>query len=436
MRRPFLLSKAAPLALVALAGCGGGPVGFDVNANVDATPDDVAGESESPDGAAFEGGINDVQALDIVRDVQLDPDASCATATAMATIETLPVDIIWVVDNSSSMGTAIDQITMGLNNFASLISTRGFDYHVIMLSLRPVDGTTSRTRSVGGSTRYTVCIPPPLAGDSLCHDGPRFFQSSIDIRSTQPLEQFLGTLGQTSGYMATQGPSTGGRGGDPWRSFLRDTSTKTIVMVSDDNSRLSADYFLHFHGGANPNNSNLTLPPGILDPSWGGLFDNLTFDGLYGWDSETDPAAICHYPGGATPSSSGPVYTTLVTSTMGVRARICDGASAWGPFFDSVAMAVDRTSRIACDVAIPMPPDGSSLDPMRVNVVLNGMTSTLLGKVANAAACTSSGGWYYDDDANPTRVILCPSSCDRAQTELRGEGRGIQVQFGCTTIPG
>jgi hypothetical protein len=124
---------------------------------------------------------------------------------------------------------------------------------------------------------------------------------------------------------------------------------------------------------------------------------------------------------------------------MGVRAQICAGASAWGPFFNSIASAVERTSRVACDLAIPPPPDGMILDPSRVNVILTatmGGTRTVLGKVRDAAACGAAGGWYYDNDSNPMRVILCPTSCERAQATVRSGGASIAVQFGCSSIPG
>ncbi len=424
-RRDFALRTLASISL--LAGCGPARA-------FDGSVQDGSSDVRTADGMAADAidtgtdgsSVRDVLPIDVPRDNTLDPDASCTSATAMASVEILPVDIIWMVDNSSSMAPAIDQVIAGLNGFASVISSRGFDYRVIMLSLR----NTTRTITVAGSTRYTVCIPPPLAGDMLCGNNTRFFHSSIDVRSTQPLEQFLGTLGQTAGYRLGEA-----RGGEPWRAFLRPEATKTIVVVTDDNSRLTADDFLHFAGGTNPFNSNM-LPPGILDASWGGLFDAMTFDAIYGWGSPTDAAIRCRYADGTQPPSSGPVYTTLVNSTMGVRAHICDGPTAWGPFFDSVASAVEHTARLSCDIAIPPPPAGTVLDPARINVWFNGATRSLVGKVADAAACGPTGGWYYDNDANPMRVLLCPASCTRAQTELRGAGHGVEVQFGCSTIPG
>lgn len=361
-------------------------------------------------------------------DVMLEPDAACAAASVEARVERLPVDIIWAVDNSVSMAPAIDQVIAGLNHFATFVGTRGLDYRVVMLSLR----NATRSVTVAGSPRYAVCIPQPLASDDRCGNGERFFHSSVDVRSTQPLEQILGTLGQTAGYTAGEQ-----RGGEAWRPFLRNNATKTFVLVTDDNSRLTPDDFEHFRGGTNPNNSGLRLPPGLLDPSWMGLFQGYAFSAIYGWGSDTDPGARCTYANGSQPPSPGPAYTTLVGRTSGVRARICDGAAAWTPFFDAVASAVVRTARISCDLAIPAVPAGQVLDPGRINVVVTTTASrTVVGNVRDAGACGATGGWHYDNAAHPTRVLLCPATCERAQAELAAGSARVEVQFGCQTIPG
>ncbi len=364
---------------------------------------------------------------DVPTDLVLSPDAACSTSAVEAQVERQPVDIIWVVDNSISMAPAIDEVIRGLNDFARVVGSRGLDYRVVMLSLRNV----RRSVTVAGSGRYAVCIPRPLAGDDACGNGERFFHSSVDVRSTQPLEQLLGTLGQTHGYT-----SADPRGGEAWREFLRADASKTIVVVTDDQSRLTADEFDRFRGGTNPNSGSFSLPPGLLDPSWAGLFAGYTFSGIYGWGSETNPATRCMYPDGSSPPTSGSVYTTLVARTGGVRAKLCDGAAAWVPFFERVATAVERSSRIACDLELPAPPGGSVLDPRLVNVVVTGTSRSVIGKVANAAACRTTGGWYYDDDAHPTRVNLCPASCESANEQLRAGSARIEVQFGCITIPG
>jgi hypothetical protein len=354
-----------------------------------------------------------------------DPDAACATALEEATTRQFPVDIVWMVDNSSSMAPAVAEVKQGLNAFAGRIAGSMLDYRVIVLSLRDRESPIT----VSGSTRYPVCIPPPLAGDDNCGDGERFFQSSVDLRSTQPLEQFLGTLGQTAGYSAGEQ-----RGGEPWAEHLRPEATKTIVIVTDDNARLSVTDFETFAGGRNPFNS-LTLPPGILDPSWGGLFDGYVFSGIYGWGSESDPSVKCLFGDGTEPASSGPTYSTLVSRTNGVRAKLCDGHAAWDSFFEAVAQAVVATSRLSCELDIPVPSTGT-LDHDAVNVRLtDGTTEEILYRVDNAAACGADGGWYYDDPASPSKVLLCQGSCDRAQT-LVGPGKDgrIEVLFGCASI--
>jgi hypothetical protein len=357
-----------------------------------------------------------------------DPASACVTATEAATAEFRPVDIIWLVDNSSSMQPAIDAVTQGLNNFATLIAGKNLDYKIIMLSLR----SKTNPVSMSGSDRWGVCIPQPLAGDANCGNGTRFFQSSIDIKSTQPLEQLLGTLGQTSGYAMGEE-----RGGEPWKDQLRAEATKTIVVVSDDDSRLSANQFETFKGGTNPNNPTYTLPPGILDASWGGLFDDYIFDGIYGWGSQTNPTTTCKYSDGTSPPKPGEVYTELVKRTSGVRAKICDDASAWTSFLDTVAQAVGTSAQLTCELDIPTPAAPAMLDPGAINVLINDdLGSTFLYKVTDAASCTSSGGWYYDNDAAPTKVLLCPTSCEFARDRLNAQHAKIDVFFGCTTIVG
>lgn len=427
---------ALSLALAFAAACGNrNPSRAFVGAPDGGAPDVVALDAASHDAAPADLGDPEISVRpdvpplvrDVPRDLSLAPDAACSSSRVAAQVERLPVDIIWVVDNSVSMAPAIEEVIRGLNAFAALVGSRGLDYRVVMLSLR----NARRSVTVPEGRRYAVCIPAPLAGDERCGDGPRFRHSSVDVRSIQPLEQLLGTLGQTMGYTARDP-----RGGAAWRDFLRPAATRSIVVVTDDQSRLSADHFETFRGGTNPHSRSFDLPPGLLDPSWGGLFTGYTFSAIYGWGDERDPAVRCTYPGGSSPPASGTVYTTLVGRRQGVRARLCDGAGAWGPFFERVATAVERSSRIACDLAIPSPPGGSVLDPRLVNVVVRGAREALIGKVAGAAACRATGGWYYDDEARPTRVNLCPASCERAQDELRAGSATIEVQFGCITIPG
>jgi hypothetical protein len=317
-------------------------------------------------------------------------------------------------------------VSQGLNQFASLIGGKNLDYRIIMISLR----SEKNPVAMAGSNRWGVCVPPPLAGDPHCGNGARFFHSSVDVKSTQPLEQLLGTLGQTDGFKPGDE-----RGGEAWADQLRAGATKTIVVVSDDDSRLTPNDFEHFAGGVSPFSTSNQLPPGLLDASWNGLFDGYIFDGIYGWGSDSDPNQSCKYANGDLPAKPGETYTELVHRTSGVRAKICDSASTWSSFLDTVATAVGQSAKLTCSLPIPTPDAPAVLDPSAINVSIDDDSgSSLVYKVAGAAGCGAGGGWYYDDDANPTRVLLCPASCDLAQSRLDSAHARIDVFFGCTTL--
>ena len=284
---------AGALMATLLGACG--PVDADHQPTHDAGLDGAVGDGDVSDG----GGQQDAY---VPTDRgPLDPDAACESATAIAVVESLPVDIIWVVDNSASMEPAILEVQNGLDDFAALLYSRNLDYRMILLSLRG-----KGIVSLGGSDRYQVCIPPPLSADTECADGSSFFHVSVDIRSVQPIEQFLGTLGQTAGYTAADA-----RGSEPWAQLLRPEASKTIVFVTDDNARTCAlpagatctggeppiteTSLEDFPGGGNPFNSN-ELGPGILTSTYGDLFIGYTFNAIYGWGSATDPDVTCTYP--------------------------------------------------------------------------------------------------------------------------------------------
>lgn len=428
----FLGLVAAVLLAVGCSERNGTP-GDSGGGGFDAARRDAAGGLDAGPGLDA-GSPRDAGSVDAP--IVLLPDAACATANVEVSVERLPVDIVWLIDNSGSMAPAIDEVQRGMNAFADRLFASGLDYRLILLSLRG-------SAPVGG--RYPICIPPPLAG-AACADGTNFFQVDVDIKSTQPIEQFLGTLGQTTGYTMTDAV-----GSAPWRMLLRDGATKTIVVVTDDNSRtctrpvgtcaatdppLTDTSLEDFPGGGNPFNTR-ELGPGIRTATYGELFAGYTFDAIYGWGSETDPTVRCTYPGGTMPPSPGYTYTTLVARTGGVRAQICDGAPAWTPFFDAVATGVIRASRIACELPLPPPPAGMLLDPRRVNVAVRGSSgSTTLPYVGSAAACDPTrGGWHYDNPTMPTSVVLCPASCDFARLETAtASGGGIDVLFGCESV--
>jgi hypothetical protein len=69
-----------------------------------------------------------------------------------------------------------------------------------------------------------------------------------------------------------------------------------------------------------------------------------------------------------------------------------------------------------------------------VNVALRTPSGVIgLLKVDGVAACDATGGWYYDDEAHPTRLLLCPASCDLVRAETQRDGVSFEIAFGCTS---
>jgi hypothetical protein len=91
------------------------------------------------------------------------------------------------------------------------------------------------------------------------------------------------------------------------------------------------------------------------------------------------------------------------------------------------------TNPVPCEWRIPPSPDGKEFDPTKVNVeyALDGTTTERLGAVAAEADCASvADGWYYDDAANPTKVLVCAQTCQKVQ---QAPNASVQVVFGCKT---
>lgn len=73
-----------------------------------------------------------------------------------------------------------------------------------------------------------------------------------------------------------------------------------------------------------------------------------------------------------------------------------------------------RSQSLSCDFSLPEPPSGMRLDVNAVNVQVvakDGAAST----IPYSKECADGSGWNYDDIANPTKVQLCASSCDMAK---------------------
>lgn len=206
-----------------------------------------------------------------------------------------------------------------------------------------------------------------------------------------------------------------------------------------------------------------TTPAGGTTPTYGGL-EGVLFHATAYQDQNPDHKVIVVFASDGEPNGCPgnqndiPVIASLAASAYnynGVETYVIAisganvgnlnqiaAAGGTGQAYDVTAdvtqfaakMEEIRAAALSCEFGIPDPPLGETLDFDLVNVQYTpGGTTTPLTfpKVENAAACGNGQGWYYDDNASPTQIFLCPASC----TDVQGDAEAdMKVLFGCESI--
>ena len=295
--------------------------------------------------------------------------AACAAATSMATEVQRPVDIIWVIDNSGSMDAEEQRVQDNMNTFANSIANSGVDYHVIVIT---------------DTTHITV--PPPLGGS------PQFLGVNVFVNSNDPLERVVAAYPM-------------------YQAFLRPDSVKHFVAVTDDESDWSKAMY----------ESQLSA---LTSPGFG------TDWRLHAIVAEDPPFAFGSHCF-ALSAAVGTTYINLQQAHNGLFFSLCD--TNWDPLFITLAQSVTQGLALPCTFELPAPPAGMTLDPNKVNFVYTptGGSPMTIVNVGSMAGCGGGPGWYYDDPAAPTKIIVCPATC----TTLGGDPSGkVEVEVGCSTI--
>ena len=119
----------------------------------------------------------------------------------------------------------------------------------------------------------------------------------------------------------------------------------------------------------------------------------------------------------------------LIASEGGTgQAHIISGANAGQEF----AEALDTIrGGLSCTMSIPVPSSGVA-DPNLLNVAYapDGSEQEVLPRVGSAFECGGEPGWHYDNPASPSKIQLCPASCDRIEVE----SGAMEVVMGCESV--
>jgi hypothetical protein len=132
------------------------------------------------------------------------------------------------------------------------------------------------------------------------------------------------------------------------------------------------------------------------------------------------------------PASEGTVYKELVTQTGGMLGDLC--TQNFNPVFQAMATAVVNGAQVPCVYDIPPDPNNQQIDFGKVNVEYkpdpNASPQPILNVPGGQPDCGTTGGWYYDDATNPTKIILCDTTCNEVQN---GSMPSVSVKYGCAT---
>lgn len=112
---------------------------------------------------------------------------------------------------------------------------------------------------------------------------------------------------------------------------------------------------------------------------------------------------------------------------------VSDGSTATQDLLD--ALIAIRGMALSCQFPVPTATSaGMDIDPRLINVnYTSGATGmeTTFGLVGSAAECGSQLGWYYDDPAAPTQIMLCPATCE---TVTQDPNASLQILAGCEPV--
>jgi hypothetical protein len=91
-----------------------------------------------------------------------------------------------------------------------------------------------------------------------------------------------------------------------------------------------------------------------------------------------------------------------------------------------------RGSALGCQYTIPLPKMGTpDFNKVNVQYTPGGGTPMNLLQYPDKAHCPANGdGWYYDNNANPMQIELCPATCTKVSNDSMGK---IEVLLGCQT---
>ena len=323
----------------------------------------------------------------------VDPNAACAQGTATATLS--GVNLFVMFDRSSSMNQMASQngsrwqlTSSALDAFFASPNAAG-----MQLALRFFPHDLPAAGCNQDSCDLNACATPLVALGGLTADAaPTDAQEASLVSATAMAAP--GMAGQGTPIFAALG------GALQWASAQRQKTpdqNSVVVLVTD--------------GEANGCDTDMSHIAALAAQAFA-------------------DAGVRTYAIGLTGSQEADMDQIAIAGGTSKGIFISDGVNTKQELLD--ALAAIRGQVLDCDFAMPLPKPGIAVDKALINVNYTpaGGAKTTLPQVPDEAACPASGGWYYDDPAAPTRILLCKSSCDQVTVDTKAS---LDILLGCAT---
>jgi hypothetical protein len=318
----------------------------------------------------------------------------CATDTHDG--ELVPLDMFLMLDNSGSMSDSgkWTAVSGAIKQFVGLPGTDGLAMgfgHFPIVPPAPPSCTVNTDCGASGLCFFGICV----ANDEC--------EPTEYGKPVVPIAPLPGVGPQISAAIDQLGPN----GGTPTRAALQGAMMYTIDWAKQNPDHISI-VVLATDGqpeGCEPNSvadvSNVAAQGVASSPSV------LTF--VVGVGSELTALNAVAQAGGTQ------------------QAIIVNAGNAAQEFLDALNAI---RGAVGCNYKIPIPASGKP-DTTKVNVAFtpDGGAQVIFPKVGGAGDCQGKTGWYYDNEADPTQIILCPAACDLV-SNLKGK---VDVVLGCQT---
>lgn len=195
-------------------------------------------------------------------------------------------------------------------------------------------------------------------------------------------------------------------------AVARPNALKAFVVITDDDSSMAADAF---------DTALLAKSPEMFGNAQSRKY---VYNSVCGWKEGTPVPGNTKCPGTA---EAGAHHQRASVLTGGLVESVCK--TDYGAVLTSIAKKVGE--RLACEFAVPIASGSQAPDPSKVAVKFTSASAPakLLTQVTDASKCASvPDAWFYDDNAKPTRILLCPSTCSAAGTTT---GAKVTAELGC-----